>query len=197
MSVISVFSNNMIKAFSSLLSLGMLVAGCTGSRPMTLGVHDGKLAPCPATPNCVSSQSTDKDHAVEPFGFSGTPAEAMADLKKIISGMPRTRIVTATDTYLHAEFTSTLFRFVDDVEFWIDESTGTIEDPSSKLQGILDPQGSTTYSNRSLTPQHAAGECARSWIHLRSASRVGSSDLGVNRKRIEDLRAAMNALRPK
>jgi uncharacterized protein (DUF1499 family) len=144
----------MIKTLSSFLSLGLLVAGCTGSRPMNLGVHDGKLAPCPASPNCVSSQSTDKEHAVEPIPFSGTSAKTMADLKKVLSGRPRARIVTATDTYLHVEFTSALFRFVDDVEFWFDESAGT--------------------------------------IHLRSASRVGYSDLGVNRKRIEDLRLAMN-----
>lgn len=149
----------MIKTISSILSLGMLVAGCTGSRPMNLGVHDGKLAPCPASPNCVSSQSTDKDHAVEPIRFSGTSAEAMADLKKVLSGMSRARIVTATGTYLHAEFTSALFRFVDDVEFWFDESAKT--------------------------------------VHLRSASRVGSSDLGVNRKRVEDLQAAMRTLHPK
>ncbi|MDD1682260.1 MAG: DUF1499 domain-containing protein [Methanoregula sp.] len=122
-------------------------------------MHNGKLAPCPASPNCVSSQSTDKDHGIEPFPFSGTPAEAMADLKRVLSGMPRARVVTVTENYLHAEFTSTLFRFVDDVEFWLDERTRT--------------------------------------IHLRSASRVGRSDLGVNRKRIEHLRLAMNALRPK
>jgi uncharacterized protein (DUF1499 family) len=149
----------MIKTLSSLLSLGILVAGCAGTRPMNLGVHDGKLAPCPVTPNCVLSQSTEKDHAVQPMRFSGTTAEAMADLKKVLSSRPRTRIVTATDTYLHAECTSLLFRFVDDVEFWIDESTRT--------------------------------------IHLRSASRIGSSDLGVNRKRIEELRQAMKALSPK
>jgi uncharacterized protein (DUF1499 family) len=144
----------MIKSISSILSLGILVTGCTGARPMHLGVHDGKLAPCPATPNCVSSQTMDKDHAIEPFAFSGTPAGAMADLKKVLSVMPRAKIVTATETYLHAEFTSALFRFVDDVEFWIDANT--------KI------------------------------IHLRSASRVGRSDLGVNRKRIEHLRSAMN-----
>lgn len=149
----------MIKSFYSLLSLGILVAGCTGSRPMNLGVHDGKLAPCPASPNCVSSQSADRDHAVEPFPFDRTPAEAMADLKKVLSAMPRVKIVTTTEFYLHAEFTSALFRFVDDVEFWCDES--------SKV------------------------------IHLRSASRLGSSDLGVNRKRVEHLRSAMHALHPK
>lgn len=144
----------MIKALSSVLSLVLLVAGCTGARPMSLGVHDGKLAPCPASPNCVSSQSSDKDHFVEPFPFTGTPVEAMAKVKVVLSTMPRARIVTATENYLHAEFTSALFRFVDDAEFWFDEIART--------------------------------------IHLRSASRVGSSDLGVNRKRIEDLREAMN-----
>jgi uncharacterized protein (DUF1499 family) len=148
----------MIKSLASVLSLGIVVAGCTGSRPMTLGVHDGKLAPCPASPNCVSSQSNDKDHAVEPIPFSGTSAETMADLKKVLSGMPRARTVTATETYLHAEFTSALFRFVDDVEFWFDENTRT--------------------------------------VHLRSASRIGNSDLGVNRKRIASLAAAMKALHP-
>ena len=148
----------MIKTFSTILSLAIFVAGCTGTRPMNLGVHDGKLAPCPATPNCVSSQSMDKEHAVEPFLFSGTPAQAMTGLKQVLSAMPRTRIVTATETYLHAEFTSALFRFVDDVEFWIDTDTNT--------------------------------------IHLRSASRLGKSDLGVNRKRIEELRRAINALHP-
>jgi len=149
----------LIKIFSSLLSLGILFAGCTGTRPLNLGVHDGKLAPCPATPNCVSSQSTDKEHAVEPIRFSGTSADAMADLKKAISGMPRAQIATITDTYIHAEFTSALFRFVDDAEFWLDTDTKT--------------------------------------IHVRSASRMGSSDLGVNRKRIEELRLAMAVLRPK
>ena len=149
----------MIKVLFLILSLGLLVAGCSGTRPMNLGVHDGMLAPCPVTANCVSNQSTDKEHAIEPLFFSGTPAEAMADLKKVLSGMPRARIVTATETYLHAEFTSALFRFVDDVEFWLDESAST--------------------------------------IHLRSASRVGYSDLGVNRKRIESLTVAMKSLHPK
>ena len=29
----------------------------SGQRPTNLGVTDGKLAPCPGTPNCVCSQS--------------------------------------------------------------------------------------------------------------------------------------------
>jgi len=145
----------MIKTLSSVLSLGILVAGCTGTRPANLGVHDGKLAPCPASPNCVSSQSTDKEHAVEPFPLADTPAEAMAKLIKIISAMPRAKIVKKSDGYLHAEFTSALFRFVDDVEFFLDEN--------SRL------------------------------VHVRAASRLGKSDLGANRERVERIRAAWRA----
>ena len=143
----------MTRSLPSLLSLGLLLAGCTGTRPIDLGVRDGKLAPCPASPNCVSSQSSDREHGIAPLRYTGSPGDTMDRLKKIIIGMKRSRIITETGPYIHAEFTSALFRFVDDVEFLVDEH--------------------------------------ESVIHVRSSSRIGSSDLGVNRKRIEGIRAAM------
>ena len=64
--------------------------------------------------------------------------------------MPRARVVSTEEHYLHAEFRSLLFRFVDDLEMlWRAED------------GVFD---------------------------VRSASRVGTSDLGVNRRRVETLR---------
>jgi uncharacterized protein (DUF1499 family) len=141
------------------VSSSLLFAGCTGVRPVNLGVRDGKLAPCPASPNCVSSQGADRDHAVAPLRFAGSPGDAMDRIKGLVNGMPRARIVSETTVYLHAEFTSALFRFVDDVEFLIDEPGGT--------------------------------------VHVRSASRIGSSDLGVNRKRVEAIRQAWNAAAPR
>jgi uncharacterized protein (DUF1499 family) len=138
-----------------IVAFGILAAGCTGVRPSNLGVRDGKLAPCPSSPNCVSSQSTDPEHAVEPLRFTGTAPDASARLKRIIAAMPRTALVSEAADYLHVEFTSFIFRFVDDVEFFVDERSGT--------------------------------------IHVRSASRLGRSDLGVNRKRIEAIRSAWNA----
>ncbi len=140
---------------SSIVMLIILIAGCTGVRPANLGTKDGKLLPCPSSPNCVSSQSADREHAIEPLSFSGTAAEAHAGIKKLILSMKRSRIVEETDNYIHAEFTSAVFRFVDDVEFWFDES--------AKL------------------------------IQIRSAARLGYSDLGVNRKRVDDIRARWNA----
>jgi uncharacterized protein (DUF1499 family) len=121
-----------------------------GKRPTNLGVRDGKLAPCPSSPNCVSSRATDGTHAIEPLKFTGDPAAAMQRLRTLIEKMPRTRIIESRPDYLYAEFESALLGFVDDVELQLDGTT----------------------------------------IHVRSASRLGYSDLGVNRKRIDEIRAA-------
>jgi len=144
-----------MKSLAIMLPTSILIIGCTGGRPASLGVRDGKLAPCPSSPNCVSSQSTDKDHAVQPLPYFSTTPEAIAGLRKIILQMKRTKIITETNSYLHAEFASALWHFVDDVEFSFDDH--------AKL------------------------------IQVRSASRLGYSDFGVNRKRVEAIRAAWQA----
>ena len=133
-----------------------LLAGCHVARPPSLGARQGRLAPCPSSPNCVSSQADDEMHRVVPLPFSGTAAAAIDRLAGTVRSLPRASVITATDTYLHAEFRSAVFRFVDDVEFLADESAGV--------------------------------------IHVRSASRVGTSDLGVNRRRVETIRARWNQL---
>ncbi|MBD1837626.1 DUF1499 domain-containing protein [Coleofasciculus sp. FACHB-64] len=128
-----------------------------GKPPTNLGVQSGQLAPCPSTPNCVSSQSQNAQNKIEPLTYNSSPTEAIANLKTVINSLPKTKIITETENYLYAEFTSALMGFVDDVEFYLDES--------AKI------------------------------IHVRSASRLGQSDLGVNRKRIETIRAKLNELR--
>lgn len=130
----------------------------SGKRPAELGVQAGELADCPSSPNCVSSQSHDLSHLIEPIPYTGDPAAAIAQLKSVIESLPRTEIIAATDTYLYAEFTSALMGFVDDVEFYVDATNGVIQ--------------------------------------VRSASRLGESDLGVNRKRIDAIRQklALNSI---
>ncbi len=135
-------------------ALIMVAFSLTARRPDNLGVHDGRLAPCPGTPNCVCSQE-DGVFAIQPISFEGDPDLAWQRLRTVLAAMPRTRIVKVNDSYLHAECTSLLFRFVDDLECLLDRE--------AKL------------------------------IHVRSASRAGRSDLGVNRARVEALRAAFAA----
>ncbi|WP_072621495.1 DUF1499 domain-containing protein [Spirulina major] len=119
-----------------------------GQRPKNLGVRDGKLTPCPGTPNCVCSQSEKPGETIDPL-----PWVAIADLRAVIEGMERTTIVEATEDYLYAEFQSKLMGFVDDVEFFCDRAANVIQ--------------------------------------VRSASRLGKSDLGVNRQRVEAIRAQL------
>ncbi|MCK5747936.1 MAG: DUF1499 domain-containing protein [Oricola sp.] len=115
----------------------------SGSPP---GIVGGKLAPCPSSPNCVSSEEgTDDAHRVA--ALSGIAWDRLPDLIQAEGG----RIVERKDDYLAAEFSTKLMGFVDDVEFRKAEDT----------------------------------------THVRSASRVGRSDFGANRKRVEALRAAL------
>jgi uncharacterized protein (DUF1499 family) len=113
-------------------------------RPTNLGLKDGLLAPCRATPNCVSSQAdpSDRQHYIEPL------KAGMEDVRKAVEALPRTHIVLAHPNYLYAEFRSRLLGFVDDVEFFFDGAA----------------------------------------VQVRSASRLGRRDFGVNRARIEQLR---------
>lgn len=141
-------------ASSIVVLLGVSACAAGQSAPATATATfdpaTGQFAPCPDSPNCVSTQATDQEHGIAPYTFSGSPAEAMTGLLAIVNAMPRTTIVTQTDDYLHVEFRSRIFRFVDDVEFFVDDASKTVQ--------------------------------------FRSAARVGHSDLGVNRKRMEEIR---------
>jgi uncharacterized protein (DUF1499 family) len=109
------------------------------------------LRPCPSSPNCVSTHAQDDGHAIAPFRYRKSRAEAKEALKEVIRSLPRAKLVEEDEAYLHYEFTSLMLRFVDDVEFLFDDEEKV--------------------------------------IHFRSASRTGYSDLGVNRKRMEQVRA--------
>jgi uncharacterized protein (DUF1499 family) len=99
--------------------------------PRTLGL-------CPSSPNCVSTQAHDPGHAIAPFRYGKSRAEAKEALKDAIRSMPRTKLVEEDETYLHYEVTSLLFRFVDDVEFLFDDDTKTIHFRSASRTGYGD-----------------------------------------------------------
>jgi len=116
----------------------VLMSGCEGVRPSNLGVKNGKLAPCPDSPNCVSSQSTDKASAIAPLTYTSTAEEAFTDLKRIISNMKNATLVEELPNYLHYEFRSSIFRFVDDVEFYFDDTEKKIHFRSASRLGYWD-----------------------------------------------------------
>ena len=119
------------------------------------GLVEGKLRPCPSSPNCVCSQERDPGHRVVPWTFTGEPDAIRERLIAALKSFPRVELVIAEPRYLHATFTSAIFGWVDDVELLIDEETRL--------------------------------------IHVRSASRTGTWDLGANKRRALKLRAAFEA----
>jgi uncharacterized protein (DUF1499 family) len=127
----------------------------SGTPPKNLGVNDGKLAACPISPNCVGSQEADEAHKIAPLTYTGNSKEAFDLLNSIVRSLDNAAIVEEQTNYFSAEFTSKLMGFVDDVEFYLDETAGVIQ--------------------------------------VRSASRLGESDLGVNRQRIETIRSKFKA----
>lgn len=128
----------------------MILLSIGAERPGNLGPRDGALARCPKSPNCVSTRARDEKHAIAPLRLDMDQNDAVEAARRAIASMPGSRLVITEEAYIHAEFTSRVFRFVDDLELLYD----------ADLPGF----------------------------QLRSASRVGQSDLGVNRRRVEELR---------
>ena len=114
-----------------------LLAGCSGISP-DLGVSNGLLAPCPPSSNCVNSQATDENHTIQPFYHKGTPQEAQEGLLRAFKSEERGKLISANETYVRAEFTSSLFRFVDDVEFLVDPDAQLIHYRSASRAGYSD-----------------------------------------------------------
>jgi uncharacterized protein (DUF1499 family) len=101
-------------------------------RPDTLGVREGKLTPCPNSPNCVSSQSQDPRHQIDPIDYTTPAAEAKATLLEIIGSMDGTVVIRHDPTYIQAEFhLGGFFGYVDDVEFYLDQKAQVIHFRSS------------------------------------------------------------------
>lgn len=117
--------------------------GQKSQRGAAAGIVDGRLASCPSSPNCVSSEDdAPNDKKVDPL-----PASSWTGLPAAITEMGG--VVTRQDAaYIATEFTSGTFKFVDDMEFRLTDDA----------------------------------------VHVRSASRVGYSDRGVNRARVAALR---------
>jgi len=116
------------------------------------------FALCPDSPNCVSTLAALSEHSMKPIPWTESSEDAIDLIKRAVDGsFSRTKLAVEKPEYLRYEFTSLLFRFVDDIEFVIDQET--------KL------------------------------IHFRSASRVGHSDLGANRRRMDRFLEAFERLR--
>lgn len=107
------------------ICLLLLLSAC-GSNKVTTGIVDGRLTPCPESPNCVSSDASDELHRVEPYRLKAAPEQAWRGLRDVVEAQERITVITADDTYVHVEVRSAIFRFVDDAEFHLRAQDGII-----------------------------------------------------------------------
>lgn len=121
--------------------------------PSSETIANFQLAPCPASPNCVSSQALDPARRVLTLAIDGNLAAQHQRLLAMLKTLPRTEIKEQSRHYIWVTVTTRIMRYVDDVEFLLVEGRP---------------------------------------IEVRSASRVGYSDLGTNRRRVEKIRRALN-----
>jgi len=122
----------------NLLVIGFLLLGLI--YPSKSYASHIELKPCVQISHCVREE-LDIDNIVEPF----------EEIKQIIENTPRTKIIEKDGDYLHAEVTSRIMKYVDDLEV-------------------------------SYIPENNK-------IIIRSESRVGEGDFGVNKKRVERIKS--------
>lgn len=116
----------------------MTLIGCTKTAVETAGLKDGRLRPCPDKPNCVCSQDAAERHRIDPIRYSGTQDEAREKLLAIVRHMEQSTLVTVDPGYIHVEFRSAFFEFVDDVEFLFDDAAKLIHLRSAARTGFYD-----------------------------------------------------------
>lgn len=126
--------------------VAFFILGKKSANGSALGLVDGRLAACSGKPNCVNSE----DGTADKFKTAPLSVNDLASVKAAIETLGG-EITSSQDGYLSAEFTSGIFKFVDDVE--------------ARLDGDK--------------------------VQIRSASRVGYSDRGVNKTRVENIRAEL------
>jgi uncharacterized protein (DUF1499 family) len=132
------------------IAIPMFIVPAISPRPTNLGVRNGNFTACPPdAENCVSTQQdTRASRTMTPIPYTGSAADAKARLLNLIQADGATVVDESQPNYIYAEYRTRVMRFIDDVEFYIDDTNKV--------------------------------------IHFRSASRIGRSDVGANKARMED-----------
>jgi uncharacterized protein (DUF1499 family) len=116
----------------------MTLTGCQQTVTGQTGLKDGRLLPCPDKPNCVCTQDPTERHRIEPIRYDVTQDEAREKLLGVVLLMERCTLVKVDPDYIHAEFRSAVFSFVDDVEFLFDDAAKLIHFRSAARSGNYD-----------------------------------------------------------
>ena len=163
----------------NLLALGAMFTWGAAPTPSNIGLSDygefKSLSLCPPSPNCISTaeEANDMTHYVPQWTYNpeegrgtknpATQEQAMNELVEVVESTTpdgfTPKIVKRTADYLHVEYESPTFGFIDDFEAYF---------PANSKAG-------------------------NSIVEYRSASRIGESDGDINRKRVRELRKALQS----
>ncbi|GEA60306.1 DUF1499 domain-containing protein [Vibrio comitans] len=135
----------MFKIFT-LAAVALTLLGCSNGE---ITMQDRSAQPCGDKPNCVSTQDSREEFTLAPFTL--TENASLDEIEKAALSLGRAKTADKEQNYLRIEYTSRVFRFVDDLELRIEGNN----------------------------------------LIVRSESRTGHSDFGVNRKRADALREAL------
>lgn len=108
------------------------------SSAKAFAMTENPIEPCPDSPNCVSSLEEGQESFIEPIHYEGQLEAAMDRLKTILESNGNARITESNEHTIRAEFRTKLFKFVDDVVFFADETTQKIHMRSASRVGYWD-----------------------------------------------------------
>ena len=128
----------MEKKFSGLLAVLVMIWGCSIKPVDNPDNQTESIKPCPESPNCVSTQAHDSRHAMPPLPFMGTKEQSKQRIIAIVKSLARSKIVKISNSYIHAQFRSRVFRFVDDAEFQFDDAARIVHFRSASRVGYYD-----------------------------------------------------------
>jgi uncharacterized protein (DUF1499 family) len=77
-----------IGSISGLMTM-FIMGSVSGAGMERLGATEDRLAPCPDSPNCVSTQSESKRHAMAPLPYLQTREASRERILSILRGMKR------------------------------------------------------------------------------------------------------------
>ena len=103
-----------------------------------LGVTEGQLSPIDKKPNNVSSQTNVPEKHVAPLIMKGSLANTMQALVTASTQYGNVTIIEQSDNYLYVVFSTSLMKYRDDVEFYIDEANKEVHFRSASRAGYSD-----------------------------------------------------------
>ena len=96
------------------------------------------FAPCPSSPNCVSSECKDEHHAIAPLWLTPTAVDSWRQIRAAVLSLPRTKLIVDRENYLQAECRSAVLGFIDDLELQLCAEQSFVAVRSAARTGYYD-----------------------------------------------------------